>query len=242
MGNLFNKIIEEPLYSGLVYLINLLPFFDVGVVIIIFTILVKIILLPLSIKASKSQLEMKSAEKDLNLIKEKYKDKGEQSLKMMEYYKEKGINPFSSIFIVLIQIPILLGLYRVFLGLPVIKTEWLYSFVPSPATVDMLFLGLIDISQKSLVLALLVGITTYFQTSLASSGLNDDKSGQNASTGGDFAKAMSFQMKYFLPPFITIIIYNISSAVALYIFVSNLFSIAQEIYIKKRYHKSIAVV
>jgi YidC/Oxa1 family membrane protein insertase len=92
MINIFHTLVSEPLYNGLIFLINQLPFFDVGVVIILFTILIKIILLPLSIKASKSQLQMKATEKDIALIKEKYKDKGEQGIKVMEYYKEKGEN------------------------------------------------------------------------------------------------------------------------------------------------------
>lgn len=238
MTNIFHTLVSEPLYSGLVYLINLLPFFDVGVVIIIFTVLVKIILLPLSIKASKSQLQMKSAEKDLNEIKERYKDKTEQSVKIMEYYKEKGMNPFTGIFVVFIQIPILIGLYRVFIGLPAINADLLYSFIKIPEKVNMSFLGLVDISQKSILLAVLVAITTYFQTSLATGSNQNTGSG----TQNDIAKAMSFQMKYFLPPFIAFIVYKISSAVALYLIVSNLFSIAQEIYIKNRYHKNIAVV
>jgi YidC/Oxa1 family membrane protein insertase len=239
MTSIFNTLISEPLYSGLVFLINTLPFFDVGVVIIIFTIITKIILLPLSIKASKSQLEMKGAEKDLAHIKEKYSDKSEQSIKMMEYYKEKGINPFSGILILIIQLPILIGLYRVFLGLPTINPDLLYSFIPAPATINMMFLGFADMSEKSLILALLVGITTYFQTTIASSGMNQTS---DNSKQGELAKAMAFQMKYFLPVFITVVVYSFSSAVALYLFTSNLFSIAQELYIKRKYHKSIVVV
>jgi len=70
---------------------NLFPFFDAGVIIIIFTIIIKIIILPLSIKASKAQIEMKSTEKDLQTIKENYKnDKAEQSKKIMEYYMNIG--------------------------------------------------------------------------------------------------------------------------------------------------------
>ncbi len=239
MISIFHTLVSEPLYNGLIFLINKLPFFDVGVVIIIFTILIKIILLPLSIKASKSQIQMKSTEKDIALIKEKYKDKGEQGIKVMEYYKEKGINPFTAILVVFIQIPILIGLYRVFIGLPEVNTSLLYGFNAIPESINMMFLGLVNMGEKSLILAVMVGITTYIQTALATSGPKDDvKTGSQA----DFAKAMSFQMKYFLPPFITVIIYNISSAVALYLFVSNLFSIAQEYYIKQKYHKSITVV
>jgi YidC/Oxa1 family membrane protein insertase len=239
MINIFHTLVSEPLYNGLIFLINQLPFFDVGVVIILFTILIKIILLPLSIKASKSQLQMKATEKDIALIKEKYKDKGEQGIKVMEYYKEKGINPFTAILVVFIQIPILIGLYRVFIGLPEINTQFLYGFMKVPDSINMIFLGLVNMGEKSLILAILVGITTYIQTSLATS---NDKVDNKNGTQADFAKAMSFQMKYFLPPFITAVVYNISSAVALYLFVSNIFSIVQEYYIKQKYHKNITVV
>ena len=131
---MYNTIIFEPFYNGFIFLMNLLPFFDAGVIIVIFTIIVKIIILPLSIKASKAQIAMKGTEKDLQLIKEKYKDnKPEQSKKIMEYYKEKGINPLASVFILLIQLPILIGLYQVFIksGLPKINTAILYSFIVS---------------------------------------------------------------------------------------------------------------
>jgi YidC/Oxa1 family membrane protein insertase len=239
MINIFHTLVSEPLYNGLIFLINQLPFFDVGVVIILFTILIKIILLPLSIKASKSQLQMKATEKDIALIKEKYKDKGEQGIKVMEYYKEKGINPFTAILVVFIQIPILIGLYRVFIGLPEINTQFLYGFMKVLDSINMIFLGLVNMGEKSLILAILVGITTYIQTSLATS---NDKVDNKNGTQADFAKAMSFQMKYFLPPFITAVVYNISSAVALYLFVSNIFSIVQEYYIKQKYHKNITVV
>ena len=88
----FHTIISEPLYNGLILLMNLLPFFDAGVIVVIFTVIIKLILLPLSIKASKAQLQMKSVEKDLQAIKEKYKDnKEEVGKKQLEYYKEKGM-------------------------------------------------------------------------------------------------------------------------------------------------------
>lgn len=241
MSNFFHLIISEPLYNGLIYLMSLLPFFDAGVIIIIFTIVTKIILLPLSIKASKSQLEMKAAEKDLALIKEQHKgNKEEQARKQFEYYKEKGINPFAGIFILIVQLPILIGLYRVFLssGLPVINLEMLYSFVSAPESVNMVFLHLIDISHKSIFLAVIAGITTYFQTSLASSPTSKDETAAQT----DFQKAMTMQMKYALPVFMTFIAYTISSAVALYLITSNLFAIVQEIYIRRKYHKHTFVV
>ena len=243
MTSIFHAIISKPLYNGLIFLTNTLPFFDAGVIIIIFTIIIKLILLPLSIKASKAQIEMKSIEKDLNLIKEKYKDdKGEQSKKTMEYYKEKGINPFASFFILLIQLPILIGLYRIFLksGLPEINKALLYSFVAVPTVaVNMVFLNYINITEKSLILAIIAGITTYFQVSISTSGA---KKAEGTGASNDIAKAMTAQMKYFFPILMTFIAYTISSAIALYLITSNMFAIAQEIYIKKKYHKNVSVI
>jgi YidC/Oxa1 family membrane protein insertase len=241
MLSLFRTIISEPLYNGFIFLMGSLSFFDAGVIIVIFTIIVKLILLPLSIKASLAQIQMKSTEKDLALIKEKYKDnKEEQSRKTLDYYKEKGINPFASIFILLIQLPILIGLYHVFIksGLPSINETILYPFVSSflPLDVNMFFLGLINIAEKSVILAIIAGVTTYFQIKLSSAQTAD------SAPQSEIAKAMTMQMKYFFPILMTFIAYTISSAIALYLITSNVFAIAQEIYIKKKYHKAVTVV
>ena len=243
MAAFFTATIYQPFYNGLIFLIGTFPFFDAGIIVIIFTIIVKLILLPLSLKASKAQLEMKSHEKNLNELKERYKhSKEELNKKTIEYYKEKGINPFTGIFVILIQLPILIGFYRVFIksGLPKIDTTLLYSFLAGLASIvpNMMFLGLINISQKSLTLAIIAGITTYFQFSFASS---QPVSGAKG-TQGDIAKAMSVQMKYFLPVFMVYVAYITSGAVSLYLITSNLFAIGQEIYIRKKYHKSIVVI
>ncbi len=240
MTAFFHATISQPLYNGLIFLMHSLPFFDAGVIIIIFTIIVKLILLPLSIKASKAQLEMKHTEKDLQVIKEKYKDnKEEQTKQTLQYYKDKGINPFASFFILLIQLPILIGLYRVFLksGLPLIDSTLLYSFISAPVAVNMMFLNIINISEKSIVLALIAGITTYIQVSLSMGGVQSASGSHN-----DIAKAMNAQMKYVFPVLMAFIAYTISSGIALYLITSNIFAIAQEYYVKKKYHKNVTVV
>lgn len=245
--NIFHILISQPLYNCFVFLINIFPFFDAGVIVIIFTIIVKIILLPLSIKASKAQIQMKGAEKDLNDIKEKYKDnKEEQSRKTIDYYKEKGINPFAGIFVLLIQLPIIIGLYRVFLtsGLPKINSSMLYHFVSAPAGVNMMFLNIINIASKSVVLALIAGISTYIQMDIATKSQNS-LSGAQTTGGGmqqEIMKSMTTQMKYIFPVLVAYIAYSISAALALYWITNNIFSIAQEIYIKKKYHKTPPIV
>ncbi len=241
MTALYHLIISRPMYNGLVLLMKAFPFLDAGMIVIVFTIIIKLILLPLSIKASKAQLEMKSIEKGLAEIKEKYKDdKEEQSKQTIAYYKLKGVNPFASFLVLIIQLPIIVGLYRVFLktGLPNIDKAMLYSFVSAPAgVVNMVFLHMINISQKSIVLAIIAGVTTYFQISLATAA----QSAPAAGTQGDIAKAMAVQMKYFFPVIVTFISYSISAALAIYWITSNLFAIGQEIYIKKKYHKAVFV-
>ncbi len=241
ISTLFNGLISRPLYNGLIFLINLLPFFDIGMIVIIFTIIVKIILLPLSIKASKSQLQMKSIEKDLNAIKEKFKNnKEEQTKQTLEYYKKNNINPFAGIFILLIQLPIIFGLYRVFLksGLPTINKTLLYSFVKAPISINMIFLHMTNVAQKSLILALIAGITTYLQISLSIASTPSQGGGKQ----NDIAKTMNTQMKYFFPVLVVIISYSISGALALYWITNNVFSVAQEYYIKKKYHKTPPIV
>ena len=102
----------------------------------------------------------------------------------------------------------------------------------------MVFFGLLNISEKSMFLAIIAGITTYFQISHSTG----SQTQQTEGTQGDIAKAMAIQMKYFFPILMTFIAYTISSAIAIYFITSNLFAIGQEIYIKKKYHKDIVVV
>jgi len=242
MISLFHTLISTPFYNGFIFLIDRLPFLDIGIVVVLFTVIVKIVMLPLSIKASKAQLAMKDTQKDMQVIKDKYKDnKEEQSRKMIEYYKEKGINPFAGIFILLIQLPILIGLYQVFIksGLPSINTDLLYSFVGVPESINMVFLGMVNILDKSVLLALLAGITTYFQVKY-SAHMNPPAGEKDSQT--EFARAMAMQMKYFFPVIMVFIAYSISSAIAIYFITSNIFAIAQEIYISKKYHQKVSVV
>ncbi len=235
MSSIFHTFFYQPLYNGLIALMGLLPWFDAGVIIVLFTIIVKIALFPLSKKAVITQVEMKKLEPELKKIKEKYKnDSQEQAKRTMALYKEKKVNPFSSIVTTLIQLPIIFALYFVFLksGLPLINEMLKYSFVPTPINVNVLFLGLINITNKSTVLAVLAGISSYFQMKHSIPSLptpTGEKSFQN-----DLSRSMSMQMKYVFPVIIFIVSLNISGAVALYWVTSNLFTLAQEVFVMKK--------
>jgi YidC/Oxa1 family membrane protein insertase len=219
-------------------LIDILPFKDIGVAIIIFTILVKICLFPLSKKAVVTQLKMKELEPQIIKIKEREKDPQKQTLAIMDFYRKNQINPFSSFFLVLIQIPIILALYFVFYkgGLPKINQDILYSFIPTPK-IDMHFLGFFDMAGKSLLLAIFVGITQFLQVHFAIPSLPLKNKKENTFKDS-FIKSFQFQMKYIMPVFIALVAYNISGAICLYWITSNVFAIFQELYIKKNLYNN----
>ncbi|MEN9621616.1 MAG: hypothetical protein RLZZ67_50 [Candidatus Parcubacteria bacterium] len=235
MGYLYTTFIYDPLYNGLILLADSLPFLDAGFLIILFTVLVKLVLFPVSKKAVRTQAMMKLVEPELKAIKEKYKDdKQQQAVATMKLYKEKQVNPFSSIFLLLIQLPIIFALYKIFYsaGFSTIHTDILYSFVGVPAHINTIFLGLVDVTQKSVILAVLAAASQYYQIKFSVP--ITAKKTEGGSFQDDLARNMQIQMKYIFPVMIFFISYNIASALALYWITSNLFTIGQELYIRKQ--------
>ena len=235
MASFFHTIIFVPLYNGLVFLIDITPFADVGIAVIVFTCIVKLSMFPLSKKAVKTQMAMKAIEPETEKIKNQFKNNREELARQtMALYKKHQVNPFSSFAVILIQIPIILGLYYVFFkgGLPTINTDWLYSFVAAPDKVNMLFLGLLDISKKSILLALLAGVTQFFQAKLAMPPIKPR--GDKPDFKADLARSMGLQMRYIFPVVVVFIAYSISGAIALYWTTSNIFAIGQELIIRKQ--------
>src|SRR3989344_1032016 len=112
---MFTVLFYQPLYNGLIALINILPWEDAGFAVIVFTILIKLILFPLSKKSVVTQFRLKQLAPEIEKIKKTYTDKQEQSRQMLQLYKTNKINPFLSIILVFIQLPIIFGLYFVFL-------------------------------------------------------------------------------------------------------------------------------
>lgn len=241
MSFIWHTFFFDPVYNGLVFFVDIIPGGDVGLAIIAITILVKFILLPLSVKASKMQRVVKELEPKLKEIQEEHKsDREALARATMALYKEAGINPFSSIFLMLLQIPILISLYfSVYSGggvpLPGINEDLLYSFVPSPETVDMIFLGIVDIAAKSIPLAVLAGLSQFIHAQISLPKPEPRKEGV-ADMKADFARSMNINMRYVLPVLIGVISYTLSASIALYFTVSALFAIAQELFLRR--HRS----
>ena len=236
---IWHTIFFDPVYNGLVFFIDTIPGGDVGLSIIAITIVVKMILLPLSLKAAKTQKVLRDIDPKLKEIKERLKDKREEQARaIMDLYKEAGINPFSSIFLMLLQIPIIIALYFSVsrgggVALPDINIDILYSFVPIPEHASMMFLGLIDVAAKSWPLAALAGITQFLHARMTLTPPAPKKDPNKADFKEDFAHTMHLQMRYVLPIVIFVVAYSISAAVALYFTISNLATIAQEFVVRR---------
>jgi YidC/Oxa1 family membrane protein insertase len=233
----FHAIVYNPIYNGLVFFVGVLPTHDVGIAVVIVTIIVRLILFPLSRTAIKTQIKMKEIAPEVEAIKKQYKTSDEQGRATLALYKERDVHPFAGFFLTLIQLPILLGLYWVFArgGLPAIHDAILYPFVHAPAGVSMEFLGLIDMSKPDIFLGLLAGIAQFFYTRL-SMGPRGEMSATEASLSSDMAKSFDLQARYLLPGMVTIFGIFIAAAAPLYWLTGNLFMICQELLTGRRFN------
>ena len=237
--NIWNTVLYQPLLNALAVLVSIVPGGDVGVAVIVLTIIVKIILFPLSQKSIESQAEMNILTPEINKIKTSGASKEEQAKQTFDLYKKHNTNPFSGCLLVLIQIPVIFALYYVFFKGINFQGGLLYSFIPIPSHINMIFLGLLDITQKSLVLAILAGVSQYLQARFMPKPV---ASGATGTTFADsFSKSMNMQMKYVFPFIIALIAYNISGAVALYWITSNLFMVGQQIYVQREKNFKIVI-
>ena len=236
--SIFNTILYQPLFNALVLLYERLPGHDFGIAVIVLTIIIRLILYPLMIQSIKSQKVLSELQPKIQEIQQKYKDdKEKQAKETMGLYQKEKINPFGGCLPLLIQLPILIALYQVFWkGLQPEAMINLYNFVPHPGVIDPTFLGVINLGQASLILAVLAGITQFFQTKMITPHQRTDK-GQ-ASKTPDFSGMIQKQMLYFFPIFTVFILWKLPAAIGLYWIVTALFSIFQQHLIFKQPKKA----
>ncbi len=168
MSTLYNILLYQPLLNVLVFFYSVIPGKDIGIAIIILTLLIRLVLYPLNRKALEAQKVLQDVQPKLEEVKKKYSnDKETMAKELMKLYSEHNINPFSSCLPLLIQIPIFIALYHVFqTGLSNGSLQLLYSFIPNPGSINTLFLRFIDLSKPQPVLAIIAGIAQYFQTKM----------------------------------------------------------------------------
>lgn len=225
-----------PLYNAFVLLLAL-PGIDAGVAVVIFTLIIKVALFPLQKKALLTQIRMKEVEPALKKIKAEIKDIKEQGQAIMKLYKEKKINPLSSFFILLIQLPILISLYHIFSSgaLSQIDNSILYSFVHPKEVIVTTFLGLFDVTQKNVLVAFIAAASQFVQAHFQPMFFTSDS--KEKSFQNDLARSMSVQMKYVFPVVIFFITFTLPSVIALYFITSNIFMVFQELALRSHRKK-----
>jgi len=237
ISNIFHSFFFDPIYNGLVFLIAHFSWMDMGIAVILITVLIKLILFPLTKKSIKIQIKTKELEPELKKIKEEYKDnKEEQARQIMDLYKKNHLNPLSGFLVILIQLPIIFALYFVFLkgGFPEINMDILYSFIKVPQEVNMQFLGLINMTEKNIILALLAGISQYIQFQLMLPKMELKAKNHQKTFKDDLMRSMNTQMRFVMPIIVFFISYSLPAAIALYWITSNVFMIFQEIFVKRK--------
>lgn len=226
----------RPILNLLIGLTNVLPGHSVGWAIVIVTIIVRLVLLPSFLHQARSmrknQDKMKEIQHRIDDVKKKYKDdKAKQAEETMKIYKEAGINPASGCLPLLVQLPILIALYRVFFsGLTPESYQFLYAFVGTPTSLSFSFLG-IDLGAPSLLLGIIAGIFQFIQMKFlapqpqSSPGTNED--------AAKMMESMQKNMTYIFPAMTVFIALRLPAALALYWTISTLFGIAQQVIVKR---------
>ena len=228
----FNLILYHPLLNSLILLYQYLPGHDFGLSVILLTVLIRLILYPLMSQSLKSQKALSGLQSKIQEIQKKYSDDKEKQVKeMASLYQKEKINPFSGLILVFLQLPILIALYQVFWkGLRPEEMVNLYSFVARPERINPTFLGLVNLAEASLILAILAGIIQFFQTKL----MLPQKEKKAEKTNPQFSDIFQKQMIYFFPVFTILILLRLPAAISLYWIATSLFSIIQQYFIFKK--------
>lgn len=229
----FQTIFYQPILNLLVFLYNIVPGHDMGIAIILLTIIIKLILYPLSKKSLKSQKALQDLQPKIEEIKKKYKDKKEDmSRAMMQLYKDNKVNPFSSCLPLLIQLPFLFAVFRVFRNGLNNSLDLVYSFVDKPEIISYMSLGFIDLSVRNIPIALLAGVAQFWQTrmmmakkpAIKSPGAKDE----------NMMAMMNKQMMYFMPALTIFIGLSFPGGLALYWLVTTVLTGLQQWYMFKQ--------
>lgn len=233
----FRTFLAEPIYNLLVGLYVLFPWQDMGVAIILLTIIIKAVLWPLTGKALKSQKMLQELQPKVDEVKKKFVgDKEGMAREMMALYKAEKVNPASSCLPILIQLPVLIALYRVLLvGVSNQNIYSLYSFIPDPGVINEMAFGFLDLSQKNLVLAVLAGIAQYFQAKMMQvRRVPKAVEGAKGAKDEEMMAAMNKSMLYMMPAMTVVIGATLPAGLALYWLVVTLLSILQQWFVFRK--------
>jgi YidC/Oxa1 family membrane protein insertase len=233
----YGTLIHQPIYNALVFFISIAPGNDLGLGIILLTILIRTILLIPNHKVLKSQKKMQAIQPKINALKEKHNgDQQKIAAETFAIYKEHKVSPFGSCLPILIQLPILIGLFNVIqTGMDPGSSYLLYAPLQGfdLNRVQPIFLGLLDLTKIDIfVLPILVGLLQYLSLRLSMG-----KKQQKAVKASSEMEMANRTMTYIMPVMIAFFTASTPAGVGLYWAFSTIYGIAQQLVINKHFQK-----
>ncbi len=234
MGAVLTTIFYQPLFNLLVAVYNAVG--DMGVAIVILTLIIKFVLYPLSRKSVVSQRALQELQPKVEALKGKFKDQKDRlARELMQLYQAEKVSPFSSCLPLLVQLPFLIALYQVFRsGLASSNSlTLLYPFVHNPGVLSHVAFGFWDLLKPSWPLAVAAGLAQFWQSKMlvttkpavATPGSKDESQ----------AAMMNKQMLYVMPAITAVIGFRLPSGLIVYWLVNIVFTIVQQ-YLTFRHH------
>ena len=225
---MFQTFFYQPVLNLLVFLYNIVPGNDLGIAIILLTIVIKLLLLPLSKKSIKSQKALQDLQPKTEELKKKFKDNKEAMSKaMLELYKKNKVNPFSSCLPLIIQLPFLFAVFRVFRdGFDNGTLDLVYPFITRPEAINYISLGFIDLSVRNIPMAVMAGAAQFWQTKMMMTKKPPIKS--PGAKDENMAAIMNKQMLYFMPLLTVVIGIQFPGGLALYWLVTTVLTGVQQ--------------
>jgi YidC/Oxa1 family membrane protein insertase len=226
----------RPIYNLLI--LAYYPFHDLGFAIIVVTIVIRLLLYPLFNRQMKAQKDMADLQGEIKHLQQKHKEDAKKlQQETMALYRDRGVSPFDGCLPLIVQMPIFIAIYQVFRSYLGVDTfHLIYSFIPHPASISPIAFGFINLSKVDFYfLPYLAGISQFFFGYMMN--LNTKKSQSQNGEVAPEQKQMEMLQKsttYFLPVFFVFISLTLPSAIVLYFFASNLFSILQYHLFNKR--------
>lgn len=237
MFSLYEALLYQPIYNLLIFLYNVIPYKDIGVSIILLTIVVKLALHPFTKKSIQSQKELQGLQPKLEALKKEHgANKEKLASEMMRLYKEHKVNPFSSCLPLLIQLPFIIAVYQVFqLGLGAVNFDLLYSFIGAPASVNTMLFGFLDLTKPQISLAVLAAVSQFAQTRMLVQKQPDkDLREKEGAKDENMLALMNKNMTYMMPILTLLIGMSLPGGLTLYWLVSTLATLLQQLTVYKK--------
>ncbi|MBI4812543.1 membrane protein insertase YidC [Candidatus Falkowbacteria bacterium] len=233
MSTIFTTIFYQPILNLLVFLYNIVPGHDLGIAIILLTVIIKLVLLPLTKQSIKSQKALQDLQPKIEEIKKKYaNNKEEMGRAMMGLYKENKVNPFSSCLPLLIQLPFLFAVFKVFRdGFTNGVLDLVYPFIQRPEAINSISFGFVDLSKPNVALAVLAGAAQFWQAKMMITKKQPLK--ENGAKDESMMAMMNKQMLYFMPVMTVFIGLSLPGGLALYWLVITVLTALQQMYVFK---------